>query len=119
MDRDQVLLALGFLTAGYGHALDFGRWSTRPGMGWLAAVGRERMRVIGGLEIVAAVGLILPAATGVLPWLTPVAAAGLAVLMVLAVVFHARRGERASIVLKVILGAMAALGAYGRFVGVS
>ncbi len=86
-------------------------------MTWLAAVGPDRMRIIGILEILGAIGLILPAATGVLPWLTPVAATALAVLMVLAIVLHARRpDEGRNIVVNVILGAIAALVAYGRFV---
>jgi DoxX-like protein len=113
----QILLALAFLTVSYGHALGFGDWSARPGMGWLAAVGQARMRAIGGLEALGAIGLILPAATGVLTWLTPVAASCLAVLMALAIVFHARRpDERASIILNGVLGLIALLVAYGRFV---
>lgn len=104
----QILLALAFLAAGYGHTLGFERSSARPGMDWMAAVGRDRMRIIGYLEILGSVGLIVPAATGVLPWLAPVAATCLAVLMVLAIVLHARRpGEGRSIVLNVILGAIA------------
>lgn len=113
----QVLLALAFLNVGYGHTLGFDSWSARRGMGWLTAVGPARMRVIGGLELLGVVGLILPAATGVLPWLTPLAATCLAVLMALAALFHARRpGERASVVLNIIFGVIALLVAYGRFV---
>jgi uncharacterized membrane protein YphA (DoxX/SURF4 family) len=113
----QILLALAFLAFGYGHILRFDQMWTRPGMTWLAAVGRDRMRIIGALEILGAIGLILPAATGVLPWLTPVAATALAVLMVLAIVLHARRqGEGRNIIGNAILGAMATLIAYGRFV---
>ena len=113
----QILLALAFLGVGYTHTLGFDQASTRPGMTWLAAVGRDRMRIIGILEILGAVGLILPAATGILPWLTPTAASALEVLMVLAIVLHARRpGEGRNIVLNAILGVIAALAAYGRFV---
>lgn len=113
----QILLALAFLGAGYTHTLGFEAASVRPGMTWLASVGRERMRIIGGLEALGAIGLVLPAATGVLPWLTPVAAACLTVLMVLAVVLHARRpGEGRNIAFNVILGVIAALIAFGRFV---
>lgn len=113
----QILLGLAFLGVGYGHVLRFEQMSTRPGMTWLAAVGRDRMRIIGSLEILGAIGLIVPAATGVLPWLTPVAAIALAVLMVLAAVLHLRRpGEGRNIVVNVFLGAIAALVAYGRFV---
>jgi hypothetical protein len=123
MDRNlllwvgQILLGLAFLGFGYTHTQRFDQASARPGMTWLAAVGRDRMRIIGILEILGAIGLILPAATGVLPSLTPVAATALAVLMVLAVVLHARRpDEGRNIVLNVILGAIAALVAYGRFI---
>lgn len=113
----QILLALAFLGVGYTHALGFERASIRPGMGWLAAVGRDRMRIIGLLEILGAIGLVAPAATDVLPWLTPLAATCFAVLMALAIVFHARRpGEGRSIVLNLILSAIATLIAYGRFV---
>ena len=86
-------------------------------MGWLADVGRDRMRIIGGLETLGAICLIVPAATGVLPWLTPVAASCLAILMTLAAVYHLRRpGEGQNVVLNVILGVIAVLVAYGRFV---
>ncbi len=63
----QVLLALAFVLVGYGHAPGFEGWSARPGMHWMAAVGRERMRVIGLLEIVGAIGLILPVPPGSCP----------------------------------------------------
>jgi uncharacterized membrane protein YphA (DoxX/SURF4 family) len=113
----QVLLALAFLLVGYGHAPGFEGWSARPGMGWMAAVGRKRMRVIGLLEIVGAIGLILPGAAGVLPWLTPLAATCLAVVMALAAVLHARRpGEVPNIVTNLVLGVIALPIAYGRFV---
>lgn len=113
----QILLALAFLGAGYGHSLGFARMSSNPRMDWIVAVGRDRMRIIGYLEILGSIGLILPAATRVQPWLTPVAASCLAVLMVLAIVLHARRrGEGSSIIFNVILGTLAALVAWGRFV---
>lgn len=113
----QVLLASAFLLVGYGHSRGFEAWSARPGMGWMAAVGRDRMRIIGFLEILGGLGLILPGVIHVLPWLTPTAAACLAVVMALAVVLHARRsGEMPNIVTNLILGVIAALVAYGRFV---
>jgi len=113
----QVLLALGVLASSYGHTLGFETTKVRPGMEWLGDVGRDRMRVIGVLEILGALGLVLPAATGILPWLTPLAALGLAVLMGLAAVYHLRRpNESRNVVLNVILGVLALVIAYGRFV---
>jgi hypothetical protein len=59
----------------------------------------------------------VPAATGILPWLTPLAAAMLALVMVLAIAFHARRpGEAPNIVINAVLGVVALVVAYGRFV---
>ena len=113
----QAPLVLAFLMVGYGHSLGYDQWSIRPGMTWIADVGRGRMRVIAGLETLGAIGLVVPAATGILPWLTPVAASCLAVLMALAAIFHlGRPGERQNVVLNVILGVIAILVAYGRFV---
>jgi hypothetical protein len=113
----QILLALTFLVDSYIHTIGFDKAAARPGMTWLADVGRDRMRIIGGLEGLGAIGLILPAATGILPWLTPVAASCLAILMAFAAVYHLRRpGEGQNIVLNVVLGVIAALVAYGRFV---
>jgi hypothetical protein len=60
---------------------------------------------------------VLPAATGILPWLTTLAAGMLALLMVFAIAFHARRrGEAQNIVLNVVLGALSLAVAWGRFV---
>ena len=113
----QVVLALAFLTVGFGHAFSFDATRARPRMDWMSAVGRSNMRAIGLLEILGAIGLIVPAATGILPWLTPVAAALLAVLMVLAAVFHLRRrGEAPNAFFNFVLVVLASLVAYGRFV---
>jgi uncharacterized membrane protein YphA (DoxX/SURF4 family) len=113
----QILLALGILASSYGHTLGFESAKARPGMEWLDHVGRDRMRIIGILEILGAIGLVVPAATGILPWLTPLAATGLAIIMALAAVYHLRRpGEGQNVVLNVILGLIAVVIAYGRFV---
>ena len=113
----QVMLAFAFGSVGYGHSIGFDDWSKRQGFGWMSALGRDRMRILALLETLGAIGLILPAATGILPWLTPVAAACLALLMALAVVYHLRRPvEGPNVVLNVVLGVLAALVAYGRFV---
>ena len=112
----QVLLAVVFLGIGFSHAFRFDQMAAQPQTSWMLAVGRQQMRVIGILEILGAIGLILPALTGILPWLTPVAASALALLMVFAIVFHARRsGEGANITFNVALGVVALVIAVGRF----
>jgi hypothetical protein len=60
------------------------------------------------------VGLILPAMTGVKPKLTPLAAFGLTLVMILAAVFHIARGEYNFVPTNLVLGGVAAFIAYGR-----
>lgn len=112
----QALLALAFLGAGARHILNYDRMATQPRTSWVTAVGRDRLRIIGVLEVLGAIGVVLPAATGVRPWLVPVAAASLALLMAFAIVFHLRRpGEMPNIVFNVALGVLALAVAIGRF----
>ena len=111
----QILLALAFAMAGIMKVTQpIDRLEAR--MGWVKDVGPRGVRLIGSLEILGAIGLILPAVTGILPWLTPVAAAGLALTMVGAMITHGRRGEYSSIGVNVILLVLALFVVYGRFV---
>ena len=77
---------------------------------------QDTLRRIGVLEVLGAIGVVLPALTRILPWLTPVAAVGLALTMLGAMRTHLRRGEYQSIVVNVILLALAVFVAYGRLV---
>ncbi len=72
------------------------------------------VRLIGVAELAAALGLILPAAAGIATVLTPLAATGLIVVMVLAAGFHYRRKEYSSIAFNAALLALAAVVAWGR-----
>ena len=112
----QVLLALAFLRVGVSHAFRFDQIKTRPGMQWVTAIPRRLLTFIGICEILGAVGVILPVLTGILPWLTPWAAALLAIVMFLAAGFHLPRREYRNIVINVILLALAAFVTYRRFV---
>ncbi len=67
-------------------------------------------------EVLAAIGLILPWLTHILSWLTPLAAVGLVIVMIGAIIFHIRRQEYPNIIFNLILLVMAAFVAYGRFV---
>jgi hypothetical protein len=53
--------------------------------------GPPFFRFIAAAEVLAAAGLTLPTSTGIMPWLTPLAAAGLLVIMIGAAVLHLRR----------------------------
>jgi uncharacterized membrane protein YphA (DoxX/SURF4 family) len=85
------------------------------GMGWAEDFSVRTVKVIGLLEVLAAVGLILPAALDIVPVLVPLAAVGLMLIMLGAVITHARRREPSAIVVNLVLLALAALVAWGRF----
>ena len=110
----QALLAATFGMGGYGKAaMPIAEIAAR--VPWASAVSPGLMRFIGIAELAGALGLILPAATRVLPKLTPLAAAGLLLIMVLAAGFHIQRGETGLLAVNVVLGALAALVAWGRW----
>ena len=70
---------------------------------WVAAIPGEGMKLIGFLEVAGAVGLILPMALSILPILTPIAAVGLAMTMIGAIVLHMRRKEYSKLVPNFVL----------------
>jgi uncharacterized membrane protein YphA (DoxX/SURF4 family) len=72
-------------------------------------------RFIGTAEILAGPGLILPVLTGILPWLTPLAAVGLIIVMLGALIFHIRRKEYPNIGMNLVLLVLAVFVAYGWF----
>src|SRR5689334_5286988 len=97
----QVVLASMFLMAGVMKAFQYER--AKASLPWVKDVSRGTVTFIGIAELLGGLGLLLPALTGILPWLTPLAAGGLALIMLLAMGFHARRGERLAIVFNLTL----------------
>jgi len=73
------------------------------------------IRFIGVVEVLGAVGVILPWLTGIQPRLTPLAAAGLVILMIGAVVYGLLAGDPVSALLPLVVGILAAFVAYGRW----
>lgn len=61
------------------------------------------IRFIAFSELLGALGLILPGATGKAPWLTPVAAAGLSLIMVGAAFVHTRLREPKNVLVNVVV----------------
>jgi uncharacterized membrane protein len=112
----QVLVALVFLGAGVTHSIGYVQASKNPGMAWMQAIPASMVKTIGVLEILGAIGLILPALTGILTWLTPLAALLLGVVMVLAAAFHVSRRETPNTIFNAVLGLLAFAVAFGRIV---
>src|SRR5882672_3416765 len=88
----QGLLAAFFLMAGLTKlAQPKSKLMENKNMGWTAGFSENSIKLLAGSEVLGALGLVLPWATGVAKILTPLAAVGLFVVMVGAVVVHARR----------------------------
>jgi uncharacterized membrane protein YphA (DoxX/SURF4 family) len=110
----QILLALAFLAAGL-TKISQPRQKLASTMGWVEDFSDPAVRTIGALEVLGALGLLLPALTGMATVLVPIAAVGLAVLMIGAAGTHRRRGELPMIGINAVLLLLAVVVAWARF----
>jgi uncharacterized membrane protein YphA (DoxX/SURF4 family) len=109
----QVLLAIVFVMAGLAKLMAPAAELAKATGAIVLPVGM--VRFIGVAELAGALGLILPSLTRIRPGLTPLAAAGLVVVMVLATGYHIVREEFASVPVTTLIGVLAAFVAWGRF----
>jgi uncharacterized membrane protein YphA (DoxX/SURF4 family) len=110
-----ALLAVAFLAGGAMKLIQPREKLAASGMRFVEDFSAGSVKAIGAVEILAAVGLILPAALDIAPVLVPLAAVGLVLLMVGAMITHLRRHEAQAIVVNLALLALAVLVAWGRF----
>ena len=111
----QILLALAFALSGWEKVFQPVE-KLRARMNWARQVAPGVTRLIGSLEIAGALGLIVPKATGYLPWLTLVAAVGLVLIMIGAILMHVRLHEAKVVRVPVVLLLLALFIAVGYFV---
>lgn len=95
----QGLLSAAFLMSGVMKLFAYEKYRKQaeahsPGKG--PGISKGLTTFIGISELAGALGLILPPATHIAPVLTPLAALGLAIIMILAIIFHMRRKEPAA-----------------------
>lgn len=110
----QILLAVAFLGSGV-MKLTQPKEKIASSMAWAADFTPPVIKLIGLAEVLGAVGLVLPAVTGIAPVLVPLAAVGVALVMVGAIITHARRGEAQMIAVNAVLLLLAVFVAWGRF----
>lgn len=110
----QIVLAASFLIAGTIKSIR-SRESLAPMLPWVDSVSTPTLRLVGVTQLAAGVGLVVPPLVDVATFLTPLAAAGLAVTMVLAGTLHVRRREPQALIVNAIIFAMAVFVAWGRF----
>lgn len=111
-----VLLTLVYLAAGAMKALS-PKEKLATNMGWVEDFSGWQVKTIGVLEVLGALGVILPLATGIAPVLTGVAALALVLVQVLATIVHVRGGEQKMVPVNVVLLLLAAAVAVLYFAG--
>lgn len=109
----QALLAILFLMTGAMKA--FQPEQAKARLHALHDLPTSLVTFIGVSELLGSAGLVLPWLTGILPWLTPLAAVGLALIMLLAIGAHLRLGDRMVSFVNVILLALTLFIGYGRW----
>ncbi|WP_433790970.1 DoxX family protein [Actinoplanes sp. CA-252034] len=109
------LLAAAFLGAGVMKLSQSKEKLAASGMAWTEDFSAGAVKAIGAAELLGAIGLILPAVLDVLPVLVPLAATGLALTMIGAIVVHVRRNEIPAIAPSALLFVLSAIVAWGRF----
>jgi uncharacterized membrane protein YphA (DoxX/SURF4 family) len=109
----QILLALVFAGSGISKLVQpYEKLAAQ--MGYVNDYTPGAIRAIGTLEVLGALGVILPALTGILPWLSPLAAGCLAVNMGGATSTHLRRKEVPMMIFNLVLIVLAMFVVYGR-----
>jgi uncharacterized membrane protein YphA (DoxX/SURF4 family) len=110
----QVLVAAAFVVSG-ATKLSQPKEKLLKKWAWVEDFSQGSVRIIGSLEVLGAIGIVVPALTGIVPSLTPLAALGLVLTMIGAALTHLRRAEYGAIAVNAVLFILAALVAYGRF----
>ncbi|MCB0278911.1 MAG: DoxX family protein [Calditrichaeota bacterium] len=111
----QIILALLFLAFGSGKLMNDKAAMIESGGAWAEDFTETELKIIGGLEILGAIGLIVPAATGIMAILTPLAACGLALTMIGAAATHINRGEMEWLPVNIVIFLLAAFVAWKKF----
>jgi uncharacterized membrane protein YphA (DoxX/SURF4 family) len=110
----QVLVGLAFAFSGI-MKLTQPRAKLQQNMAYLEDFSDNQTKGIGAVELLGALGVILPAWTGIAPILTPIAAVGLMIVMLLAALTHVRRKEYSSLGINAVLFLLVAIVAWARF----
>jgi uncharacterized membrane protein YphA (DoxX/SURF4 family) len=111
----QILVAAAFLYSGINKSIYSEQKLVAIGQTGVEGLPITLTRFIGIIEILGAIGLILPVALNVLPKLTGMSAIGFAIIMVLAARIHYQRHEPKNTVNNIILLLLCLLIAWYRF----
>lgn len=110
----QIILALVFLLAG-GAKVFIPKEKLKTKLAWVNDFSEGMVKFIGTMEVLGALGMILPMVLRIFPFLTPFAGLGLSIIMLLAAFTHFRRKEYKIVPVNLILFTLAVFVFAGRF----
>ena len=112
----QIALAIKFVSVSYTHGLRQGQPDMKQAIKRMGEYSQNLLYVIAVCTFLGGVGLVLPAAFGVLTWIIPATALMLAVIMLAGIVFHMLCRDNPKIWTGIIICVLAAFVAFGRWV---
>ncbi|KRA99681.1 hypothetical protein ASD83_04010 [Devosia sp. Root685] len=110
----QVILAAVYVMAGFMKLTQPIDALVASGMSYAGDYPELLTRFIGTMEVLGAIGIILPAATRIAPKLTPLAALGFSIIQILAIALHSSRGEFQVLPVNLVLLALSLFVLWGR-----
>lgn len=108
----QILMGIFFIYVGVLHFIV--PEGLPDAFSWMYDLSDTLHWISGTAEILGGLGLILPAVTGIMPQLVPLAAEGLIVVMIGAIIYHLARGEFQNVVSNLLWIGIGAFIAWGR-----
>lgn len=111
----QIILSVLFAYSGITKSLKSKKELVELGQSAVEDLPLGLVRFIGIVEILGVIGIIFPYLTGIFPILTPLAAVGLGIIMILAAIVHYQRGELKVVPVNLFLLLLSVFVAYGRF----
>ena len=111
----QAILSIKLLTTAFSHGLRHGQEKMAQGIQRMGPTGRPILTATSLILLLGSLSLVAPVVLDVPHWLAPAAAALLAGMMLLSILLHVSCREQANVFVSVVLFAMAAFVAYGRW----
>jgi hypothetical protein len=109
----QILLAAFFLTSG-SVKLVLPKNKLARVFDWIDDFSQNKIKLIGAFEVIGAFGLFLPGVYSFVPALISISAAGLSVIMILALLTHYNRGEKSEMISNIVIFVLLAIIIIGR-----
>jgi DoxX-like family len=111
----QIILAIKLITVSYTHGFRQSQPTMQAAIQKMGKLSQPLLVIIAICTFIGTLGLILPGVLGLSPWITPVMAVILSIMLLFSIFFHVRYREKPKIFVSVVLFAFAALVAYGRW----